>query len=90
MPEIQPAHVFYYEFLFKDHRPPPCDRSDSDTALYAPAGDRNAADVPRAAASYIYDNRGVPLAYTGAATGEQAAYGVARTTSIAPAATPSG
>lgn len=61
MPEIQPAHVFYYEFLFKDHRPPPCDRSDSDTALYAPSGDRSALDVPRAAASYIYDDRGNPL-----------------------------
>jgi hypothetical protein len=95
MPEIQPAHVFYYEFLFKDHRPPPCDRSDSDTALYAPAGDRTAADVPRAAASYIYDNRDMPLgdmppAYTGAPTGEQAAHGESRPTSIAPAATPSG
>lgn len=61
MPVIQPAHVFYYEFLFKDRRPPPCDRSDSDTALYAPVGDRNARDVARAAASYIYDDRGVPL-----------------------------
>lgn len=58
MPEVQPAHVFYYEFLFKDRRPPPCDRSDSDTALYAPSGDRSALDVPRAAASYIYDDRG--------------------------------
>lgn len=57
MPEIRPAHVFYYEFLFKDHRPPPCDRSDSDTALYVPAGDRNGADIARAAASYIYDDR---------------------------------
>jgi hypothetical protein len=83
MPAIQPAHVFYYEFLFKDRRPPPCDRSDSDTALYAPAGDRNAVDVPRAAASYIYDNRGIPPAYAG----ERAAYGVVRT-STAPA--PSG
>jgi hypothetical protein len=62
MPAIQPAHVFYYEFLFKDRRPPPCDRSDSDTALYAPAGDGGAVDVPRAAASYIYDDRGGPLA----------------------------
>lgn len=63
---IAPAHVFYYEFLFKDGRPPPCDRSDSDTALYAPAGaggDVGAGDgteVPRAAASYIYDDRGTP------------------------------
>ena len=58
MPEIQPAHVFYYEFLFKDRRPPPCDRSDSDTALYAPSGDRSTLDVPRAASSYIYGDRG--------------------------------
>lgn len=71
MPEIQPAHVFYYEFLFKDHRAPPCDRSDSDTALYAPAGDRSAADVPRAAASYIYDNRGMPLTGADATVGER-------------------
>ncbi len=56
MPEIQPAHVFYYEFLFKDRRPPPCDRLDSDTALYVPGGDRAGADVARAAASYIYDD----------------------------------
>lgn len=58
MPAIQPVHVFYYEVLFRERRPPPCDRSDSDTALYAPAGDRNAVDVPRAAAAYIYDDRG--------------------------------
>ncbi len=57
MPEIRPAHVFYYEFLFKDRRPPPCDRSDSDTALYAPAGEGNGVDLARAAASYIYDDR---------------------------------
>ncbi len=88
MPEIQPAHVFYYEFLFKDRRSPPCDRSDSDTALYAPAGDRNGVDVPRAAASYIYDDRGIPLAYAGVA-GERAAYGVVPT-STAPAPAPSG
>lgn len=61
MPVIQPAHVFYYEFLFKDGRPPPCDRSDSDTALYAPAGDRDGVEAARAAASYIYDDRGIPL-----------------------------
>jgi hypothetical protein len=86
MPVIQPAHVFYYEFLFKDRRPPPCDRSDSDTALYAPAGVRNAVDVPRAAASYIYDDRGIPLAFP---AGEQAGRGVTRA-STAPAPAPSG
>jgi hypothetical protein len=62
MPAIRPEHVFYYELLFKDRRPPPCDRSDSDTALYAPGGDRAGADVARAAASYIYDDRGGSLA----------------------------
>jgi hypothetical protein len=61
MPEIGPVHVFYYEFLFKDRRPPPCDRSDSDTALYAPGDDRDGVDLARAAASYIYDDRGTPL-----------------------------
>jgi hypothetical protein len=90
MPDVQPVHVFYYEFLFKDHRPPPCDRSDSDTALYAPAGDRNAADVARAAASYIYDDRGIPLPYLGVGVaGEQATYGVVRPFT-APTPTPSG
>jgi hypothetical protein len=68
MPAIEPAHVFYYEFLFKDRRPPPCGGSDSDTALYVPSSDPNAADVPRAAAGYVYDGRGTPFAYTGAAT----------------------
>jgi hypothetical protein len=58
MPTIQPAHVFYYEFLFREHRPPPCDRSDSDTALYAPAGGRGSGDAPRLAAAYIYGDRG--------------------------------
>ncbi|HEY2282779.1 MAG TPA: hypothetical protein VGH60_04430 [Solirubrobacteraceae bacterium] len=61
MPLIQPTHVFYYEFLFKDGRPPPCDRSNSDTALFVPAGDRNAVDVARVAASYIYDDRDIAL-----------------------------
>lgn len=68
MPVIEPAHVFYYEFLFEDRRAPPCGGSDSDTALYVPSNDPNAADVPRAAAGYIYDGRGAPFAYTGAAT----------------------
>lgn len=74
MPEIQPLHVFYYEFLFREHRPPPCDRSDSDTALYAPSGDRGALDVPRAAASYIYDNRSMPLTGADATVGERAGW----------------
>ena len=65
MPDIQPAHVFYYEFLFKDSRPPPCSRTDSDTALYVPGGDPYATDIPRAAASYIYDGHGASSASAG-------------------------
>lgn len=87
MPAIQPVHVFYYELLFRDRLPPPCDRSDSDTALYAPAGGTGAYDVPRAAASYIYDDHG-PLAVSVA--GERAAYDVAlaSATPAPPAAVP--
>jgi hypothetical protein len=66
MPAIQPVHVFYYETLFKNGLPPPCDPSDADTALYVPSADPNAPDAPRAAASYIYGDRGFPIAYTGA------------------------
>jgi hypothetical protein len=83
MPAAQPVHVFYYEFLFKDRRPPPCDRSDSDTALYAPAGGRGSGDAPRLAAAYIYGDRGapsqVPTAHPSRAPtppGKPAAYGV--------------
>jgi len=61
MPAIQPVHVFYYELLFKDHRPPPCDRSDSDTALYAPTGGPASPDAPRLAAVYISGGGGAPL-----------------------------
>lgn len=61
MPAIQPVHVLYYELLFKDHRPPPCDRSDSDTALYAPTGGGASPDAPRLAAAYIYGDHGAPL-----------------------------
>lgn len=68
MPAIGPAHVFYYEFLFKNRQPPPCDSSSPDTALYVPSGDSTTAHAPRPAAGYIYDGRGVPSAYTGGAS----------------------
>ncbi len=67
MPAIEPRHVFYYEFLFKRRRPPPCNSSSPDTALYVPSGDPYAPDIPRPAASYVYDGRGTPSAYTGGA-----------------------
>jgi hypothetical protein len=70
MPAVGPAHVFYYELLFKGHRPPPCDRSDSDTALYAPADGPAPVDAPRLAAAYISGDGGVPLT-PAAGDGEQ-------------------
>jgi hypothetical protein len=75
MPAIRPVHVFYYELLFEDRRPPPCRGSDSDTALYVPSGDPNAPDAPRAAANFIYDDQGTPSAYTGTAAAAATATG---------------
>jgi hypothetical protein len=66
MKNIQPAHVFYYEFLAGEHQPPPCTETDADTALYVPSNDPNAPDRPRAAAAYIFGNKGLPWGYTGA------------------------
>jgi hypothetical protein len=59
----KPEHVFYYEFLLKEHKKPSC--AETDDALYVPSSDPNAEDSPRAAASYIFGNTGVPAAYTG-------------------------
>jgi hypothetical protein len=65
MPTVKPAHVFYYEFLYKERRPPPCDSAEADTALYLPSDDPNVPDAPRAAASFIFANTatmdGAPL-----------------------------
>jgi hypothetical protein len=58
MPKLRPAHVFYYEFLYKEHQPPPCGGSaGADSALYVPGSDPALPDVPRAAASYILGDR---------------------------------
>jgi hypothetical protein len=64
----KPEHVFYYVFLLGDGRVPSCSSEPEDDALYEPSSDPNAPDAPRAAASYIWDGRAVPLAYTGAAS----------------------
>jgi hypothetical protein len=54
MPKTAPAHVFYYEVLFKDGEPPPCDSEQpADTALYVPSSELSAPDQPRPAATYI-------------------------------------
>jgi hypothetical protein len=59
MRNVKPAHVFYYEFLYKEHQPPPCGAAGADTALYVPSSDPSLPDVPRAAASYIFANTAV-------------------------------
>jgi hypothetical protein len=50
----RPEHVFYYEFLLKERRAPTC--PEFDGALYAPDGNQDAPDEPRAAASYIWSD----------------------------------
>jgi hypothetical protein len=62
----KPEHVFYYEFMLGERRVPTC--SEFDDALYVPSSDPNASDAPRAAADLIFGGKGVPAAYTGAAT----------------------
>jgi hypothetical protein len=58
MANVRPTHVFYYEFLYKEHQPPPCGgTAGADTALYIPGSDPALPDVPRAAASYILADR---------------------------------
>jgi hypothetical protein len=54
-------HVFYYEFLYKNHEPPPCTPTQADTALYVPSSDPNAPDRPRAARRVRKVDSGVGL-----------------------------
>jgi hypothetical protein len=56
----QPEHVFYYEFLLKEHRRPSCRTEGSDGALYAPSPDPAEPDRPRPAASYIWGGESAP------------------------------
>jgi hypothetical protein len=48
IPKLQPIHVFYYEFLYKDFALTPCEGGQSDTALYNPD------DAARRAARVIF------------------------------------
>jgi hypothetical protein len=66
MPEIEPAHVLYYEYL--DGNPPPCSGSNADTALYLSGRGPGDPDSPRPAANYVFVGRGMPSAYTGPAS----------------------
>jgi len=63
MHNAKPEHVFYYEFLLKEHRQPSCRSEGADGALYLPSADGNATDRPRPAASYIWDGESVPSEY---------------------------
>jgi hypothetical protein len=56
IPKLQPIHVFYYEFLYKDSALTPCERGESDTALYNPD------DGARKAARVIFGGALRPLA----------------------------
>ena len=40
-----PAHVFYYQFEYKEGIALPCDPTVDDTFLYSPSGVRSAASV---------------------------------------------
>ena len=51
----RPEHVFYYAFLLGDRREPSCSSATEDGALYEPSTDPGAPDVPRPAASYVFD-----------------------------------
>lgn len=62
MPALEPAHVFYYGFLGGDGRAVECPGRYEDTKLYS------SLEHPRPAANFIFDDRGEPAAYTGAAT----------------------
>ncbi|HEV3070364.1 MAG TPA: hypothetical protein VGY76_02940 [Solirubrobacteraceae bacterium] len=67
----RPEHVFYYEFLLKEHRQPDCRTEGADDALYLPGSGIDAAERPRPAASYIWSGKTVFWGYTGSATGAQ-------------------
>jgi hypothetical protein len=67
IPNRKPEHVFYYEFLLGERKAPSslCESGGEDDALYLPSSDPNASDSPRPAASYIFDNKSTPWAFTG-------------------------
>ncbi len=77
IPEAEPEHVFYYEFLLGERRQPSCVSEPMDGALYLPSVDGSAVDLARPAASYIWDGGVSALwGYPGgafAANAEQAA-----------------
>jgi hypothetical protein len=66
MRDRRPEHVFYYAFLLSERRQPSCSAEPEDDALYQPSPAPDAPDVPRPAASYIWD--GEAHALTGACT----------------------
>lgn len=76
MRDVEPEHVFYYEFLLGERRQPSCQSEGSDSALYLPGGDSHALDYPRPAASYIWGGANALWGFPGdafAVSAEQAA-----------------
>jgi hypothetical protein len=65
IPEMQPAHVLYYEAAAGQDAPPACDSQQSDTALYA-ASSPGGPLLARAAASVIFRSQRTPSANAGA------------------------
>jgi hypothetical protein len=58
----RPEHVFYFAFLPGERRAPSCSSEREDDALYEPRAAPDAPDVPRPAASYIWDGEPYALA----------------------------
>ncbi len=68
MPELRPAHVFYYTFLLADRRVPGCTRGEpEDEALYVPGTGTGAPDVARPAAVYVAGGGGAVGEYSAGA-----------------------
>jgi hypothetical protein len=75
MPNTHPAHVFYFEFLYGEDQPPPCNPAQADTALYVPGGERGDAPRARAAAAMILGGEASPSGYVPQPAGAVATLG---------------
>jgi hypothetical protein len=67
MKNVQPEHVFYYEFLLKERRQPSCLTEGADGALYLPSDNGNGGDRARPAAAYIWNGGSALLGDPGSA-----------------------
>jgi len=76
MPNTRPAHVFYFELLYGEDRPPPCNPAQADTALYVPGGDRGGVPRARTAATMILGGQASPSGYVRQPAGAVATLGL--------------